>query len=300
MANSRTAASSRRPGAPRGARSEQRFKFLAWLRERGVTLADCNQHDIDQWFAGGPSTRNHARRFITFAVQRRIFGSLRVPYVKQGQPDAQPRPERIALVRRLFTDNELSVGDRVAGLLVLLYALPASRIGALPLDAVVVTGDQVLLRVAEEELPLPEPLAHLTATLAAQRRNMSTANPDSPWLFPGRLPGPPISVRQMLVRLHDIGVTRADRVSAFDELLREIPAPVPADLIGCHPGFAAERASVLATDWYSYAALRIRSPGLRHQARSGGSPRNADRRGWNCPCSGLRPWRGRRLILTRG
>lgn len=86
---------------------------------------------------------------------------------------------------------------------------------------------------------------------------MSTAaNPDSPWLFPGRLPGRPISARQMLVRLHDIGVTRAGRVSAFDELLREIPAPVLADLIGCHPGFAAERASVLATDWSTYAALR--------------------------------------------
>ncbi|MYS80034.1 hypothetical protein [Embleya scabrispora] len=61
-------------------------KFLAWLRARDTALADCTQHDVDRWFAGGPSTRNYARRFINFAVQRRICGTLRVPYVKHGQP----------------------------------------------------------------------------------------------------------------------------------------------------------------------------------------------------------------------
>lgn len=52
--------------------------------------------------------------------------------------------------------------------------------------------------------------------------------------------------------------TGTSRVAAFNELLREIPAPVLADLVGCHPRFAAERASALATDWANYAALRAR------------------------------------------
>ncbi|MBF6227123.1 hypothetical protein IU470_18680 [Nocardia abscessus] len=46
------------------------------------------------------------------------------------------------------------------------------------------------------------------------------------------------------------------QVTAFNELLREILAPVPADLVCCHPRFAAEHAFNLATDWANYAAIR--------------------------------------------
>lgn len=116
------------------------------------------------------------------------------------------------------------------------------------------------LRIAAEQLPLPEPLAGLTARLLAQRRNMATAaNPSSPWLFPGRLPGRPITPQQLLGRLRALGVTRAARTAAFDQLLREVPAPVLADVVGCNPRFAAERASALATDWATYAALRAKT-----------------------------------------
>src|SRR4029453_13963197 len=62
--------------------------FLTWLRSRGTTLAGCDQHDSDEWFATGPSTRVFARRFITFAVQRRICRPLRVPVPQHGQPSA--------------------------------------------------------------------------------------------------------------------------------------------------------------------------------------------------------------------
>ncbi|MFJ9371476.1 hypothetical protein ACIRRA_44745 [Nocardia sp. NPDC101769] len=54
------------------------------------------------------------------------------------------------------------------------------------------------------------------------------------------------------------GITGAGRVAAFNELLREIPAPVLADLVGCNSRFATERATTLATDWANYAAIRTR------------------------------------------
>jgi hypothetical protein len=239
--------------------------LLAWLRTRGTALAGCDQHDIDAWFANGPSTRAAARRFITFAVQRRICPPLRVPVPPHGQPNALPHHQRIALIRRLFTDEALPTGDRVAGLLVLLYAQPATRISRLLVDAVTITDQQVLLKIAAEELPLPEPLGDLTARLLAQRRNMGTAaNPASPWLFPGRLPGQPITAKQLLGRLRTLGITRAARTAAFDQLLRDIPAPVLADLVGCNPRFATERASALATDWATYAALRATTHVTNH------------------------------------
>jgi hypothetical protein len=86
----------------------------------------------------------------------------------------------------------------------------------------------------------------------------TAANPTSPWLLPGRHPNRPITISRLRDRIRNLGITRTSRVAAFNELLREIPAPVLADLVGCHPRFAAERASVLATDWANYAAVRAR------------------------------------------
>jgi hypothetical protein len=180
-----------RPSAWSTARQQTRVAvtFLNWLKDRGLTLAECTQHDIDDWFASGPTTHLLARTFMTFAVRRRLCPNLRLPAPPKATPDAQPQQERIALIRCLFTDDTLPAIDRVAGLLVLLYAQPAARITHLQVDDVTISGDQVRLRIAEEDLPLPEPLDQLTTTLITQRRNMGTAaNPTSPWLFPGQRP----------------------------------------------------------------------------------------------------------------
>jgi hypothetical protein len=252
--------------------------FLAWLRNRGKALAGCDKHDVDEWFANSPSTRTRdaARRFITFAVQRRICRPLRVPAPQHGQPNALPHHERIALIRRLLADDTLATGDRVAGLLVLLYAQPVARISRLPVDAVTVTGQQVRLQIAAEQLPLPEPLAELTARLVGQRRNMGTAaKPASRWLFPGRLPGQPITAKRLLSRLRALGVTRAARTAAFDQLLRDIPAPVLADLVGCNPRFAAERAAALATDWPPTQHSGPPMPSITHSRRNTSPTRDA-------------------------
>ncbi|MBF6302854.1 hypothetical protein IU459_35820 [Nocardia amamiensis] len=104
---------------------------------------------------------------------------------------------------------------------------------------------------------MPEPLGGLISDLITQRRNLGTAaNLTSSWLFPGQRPNQPITTRRLRERLRRLGITSASRVAAFNELLREIPAPVLADLVGCNPKFAAERASLLATDWANCAAIR--------------------------------------------
>jgi hypothetical protein len=143
--------------------------------------------------------------------------------------------------------------------MVLLYAQPATRITQIRLDDVTTRDDQVFLRIAAEELPMPAPVDSLITDLITQRRNMGTAaNTTSPWLLPGQRPNRPITTSRLRNRLRSLGITGTSRVAAFNELLREIPAPVLADLVGCHPRFAAERASALATDWANYAALRAR------------------------------------------
>lgn len=88
----------------------------------------------------------------------------------------------------------------------------------------------------------------------------TAANPESPWLFPGRSAGHPLEAKQLARRLGRIGVSRLGRLAAFHQLVTAIPAPVLAELLGYNPKVAAERAAELATDWAGYAALQSRDP----------------------------------------
>jgi len=49
--------------------------------------------------------------------------------------------------------------------------------------------------------------------------------------------------------------------------VREIPAPVVAELLGYNPRVAASRAAELAVDWADYASIRL-SEMVRSQANS--------------------------------
>jgi hypothetical protein len=169
------------------------------------------------------------------------------------------QPERITLVGRLVADDNLELIDRVAGCLVLLYAQPVTRLVKLKVVDLESRGEEVWLRLAGEHLPLPEPLSRLVLELRNRRRNMRTAaNPQSVWLFPGRSAGQPIRAGHLSRRLTAIGVGRTARVAAFHQLVREIPAPVVAELLGYNPRVAAARAAELAVDWAAYATIKVR------------------------------------------
>ena len=51
--------------------------FLAWLDGRGRHLGECTQHDLDQWFGTGPTTRRHVITFLSWARQQRIIRESR-------------------------------------------------------------------------------------------------------------------------------------------------------------------------------------------------------------------------------
>jgi hypothetical protein len=150
--------------------------------------------------------------------------------------------------------------DRVAGCLVLLYALPASRIsGLLTTDFQSIEGE-LTLRFGDDRVPVPAPLAALVDQLVAQRSNVTGAgHPDSNWLFPGRCAGQPIESEQLAERLNRHGVTRAARVAALDALLTTVPAPVLAKMLDRRPWRVADRSKMLGTDWRRYVGLRVQS-----------------------------------------
>ncbi len=243
-----------RPASTRGARGQINvtIRFLDWLDNRGRSLAECTQDDLDAWFADPTTTRLSAISFITWArTQQLCRPDLRVPVPQPATPTGMPHHDRVAIIRRLLHDNTINTADRVAGLLVALYAQPVTRISNLPITAVAIDGDRTLIQLADEQLDLAEPVGQLV------RRHLAE-NTTSEWLFPGRTPGRPRSAHGLAERITRHGVTRAARIGALHNLVQQIPSPVLAELIDYNPAVIAKRATALAAPWDHYAALRAR------------------------------------------
>lgn len=162
--------------------------FLHWLGERNTTLASCRQADIDAWWAeNSEHGRTCSRAFLNWAMQSHRFRrSLSIPAMKTSRRAALSEDERLDALGRLLADTEIPMKLRVAGVIVLLYAQPLTRIVRLTVDDGIRDGETVLL-LGEPASPVPAPVADLMLEHIADRDNMNTAtDPASRWLFPGR------------------------------------------------------------------------------------------------------------------
>jgi hypothetical protein len=233
-------------------------RFLVWLHDRGHDLGTATQADIDAWFAAGPSTRLHARTFIRWAITTRRSPTFALPPDRSAEPRPVPEQQRLALLDRFLHDENIDLVDRVAGSLVLLYALPLSRVHRLRLTDLHAGPDGLMLQLGADPVPVPEPLRDLITELAERHHTSRPDRHTGDWLFPGRIPGRPIEPDQLVERLNRLGITRAARTAALNALLRQIPSPVVAKVLNRRPWRVTARAKTLGTDWSNYAALRGR------------------------------------------
>lgn len=239
--------------------------FLAWLDERGQTLRSVGQGGIDVWFAEhGEHDRTCLRPFLAWAAANRETAAHKLPKIQTRASAPLSQTQRLELLRKVLTDETAALRSRVAAAIVLLYAQPLTRIARITLDDVIHDGGQLLLRLGDPPSPVPAPVADLIERHIAERTNMRTANPASPWLFPGRSAGQPLRSEYLSDLLHAIGVpTNAARGAALRQHLLEMPAPVVADALNYHYNTAARLAAETGTDWSRYAAGnhdRLRTP----------------------------------------
>jgi hypothetical protein len=239
--------------------------FLDWLASRDLALGSCPQAALDDWITNASiAQRGTTGNFMRWA-KRHKHTRLDFPAIRWDGPTRTIDTEtRWAHTRRLLHDDTLNPEDRVAGLLVLLYAQKAATISRLTLDHVRANGDEVHLVLGQEPIRLPQPLNALVLRLVATRRGHATIadNGTSPWLLPGGRPGQPISPDRLAERLHQIGFQPGPiRSTALFQLATELPAAILARMLGVHINVAVQWQRASSGDWMTYAAdVSRRSP----------------------------------------
>ena len=236
--------------------------LLAWLRERGTPLAASRQADIDQWLRTGPSALL-ARDFVSWSAGRGHCRPMEVPVPARVTGPAISQDERWALISRLLSDTAIDPTDRVAGCLLLLYGQPLSRIAAMTASQVTRCEDETFLLLGRHEVPVPGPLAAAVRDLTVNgRSHRGVGSPAATdWLFPGHMPGRPITPSTLGERLRAIGIyAQRGRRAALLDLAAQIPAAVLADALGLHQTTAAKWMHQAGGDWSRYAADLVRHP----------------------------------------
>jgi len=230
--------------------------FTTWLARRGRSLRQCRQADVDNWLATGPGA-GHVRGFLTWAAAHGHCQVLDAPGPASHTGTAASQDERWEQAARLLHDHTLDLTDRAAGCLLLLYGQQLSRIAAMTTSQVTSRDGTISIRLGDCDAPVPEPLGViLTELIRTGRSHAGTASPaTTPWLFPGGLPGRPITPQRLGQRLRTLGIyAMKGRRAALTDLAGQVPAAVLADLLNLAPGTAVHWTHQAGADWNRYAA----------------------------------------------
>jgi hypothetical protein len=233
-------------------------RFLHWLDEQRIPLAEARQPQLDRYLVQHPGRGASLDAFLDWTSRTRLSVPLNIPVPDKPLPNVTLGDEqRWRDVERLLHDHEIRRYVRVAGLFLLLFAQPLSRICRMTHDRVAENGALVTVAFDTEAVELPEPLDRLVLEQHAQATSGRYATHRTSWLFPGRHAGRPLATENFRSQLVTLGIQpNQARKAAMFQLAAEMPAPVLADLLGLAPTTASRWAKLAARDWSQYAAMR--------------------------------------------
>ncbi|MFD3522298.1 hypothetical protein [Streptomyces sp. NPDC058653] len=162
--------------------------FLDWLGGEGLAIGTCTQTDLERWMADPTvSYPDETGHFVRWSVQHRHARDLTYGTVRwTGLLSTIDSEKRWADARRLLNDDTLPTPDRVAGLLLILYAQKIANISQLTVGDVDFDGDTASITFGTSPVVLPAPLASLVRELIATRRGKAKiGTPEDP---PGSSP----------------------------------------------------------------------------------------------------------------
>lgn len=235
------------------------IEFLNFLAARERPLPHLNQHDIDAWFGARPSTREHATDFLYWARKHRHIPRVDLPRREKVHANPLGPSGRVSLLGRILTDDEAPLGVRVAAGIILLFGQPVNRTASLRFDAIRTTViGELEIRFASDWVPIPQPIAVLVDRWMNARTNLQTAaHRNSPWLFPGGMPGEHLVAGTISILLASHGISpRAAREAAWQDLVRDIPPTLLATAFGITTQSAEAYSRTAGARYARYAALR--------------------------------------------
>lgn len=231
--------------------------FCNWLTAHHTTLSAVTQTDLEAWIATGPSTRLIIDRFLAWSRRSHITSQdLTVPKHRRGTARRMPQPDQQEVLADVVSGTQLSARDRLAAILVLVFAQPIERIRNLTWDDIEITDATVDLTLAAVPITLAPPLDQLVRDLAAGPGHQQTAaHPDSPWVFRGTKPGSPINAMHLRQRLRPLFSVIAGRLGTITELSRTTPIAFLAETLGYAPAVLEHHATTAGADYGTYSKL---------------------------------------------
>ncbi len=131
-------------------------QFLDDLAGRSMLLSACTQSEVDDFMAHRATYPTRTAHFVRWAVTHRHAHNLTAPASQWAGPSG-PHDEdrRWEVARRLLHDDAAPTADRVAGLLLLLYAQHVNSIRHVTVDHIQHDGDKpkILLGTARSCCP---------------------------------------------------------------------------------------------------------------------------------------------------
>ena len=232
------------------------IKFLTWLEQtHRRTVNDCAQQDVDEYLASGPTTRHLIRTFFIWAKKSKVNVAVQIGFRQAKTSPTITQDHRLAWLKELLIGDSESLPYRVAGVLLLLYAQPLTKIASLQSTAISQADGETRIALGKAPIPVPEPFASQLNYHRHNRPNLRTAGgaAGSPWLFPSSRPGRHLDPQAIMQRLRWLGIDLlGSRNTALRELVSEIPALLVAEMLGYSDQVTQKHAAEAGNTWARY------------------------------------------------
>lgn len=236
------------------------IEFSNWLTaEHGITIEELTQAHIDRWQSTGPTTREHISRFIRWAIKARVIASdLEVTPHRRGTAPRMSTEQQNAVIEKVAHQQTLHPRDRLAAILMIVFAQRAEDIAALTWKQIAISADKVTVDLAGLPIDFPPPLDESVRSLAASNHNNQTAaHPNSPWVFRGYRPGMHVTPTHLRNHLRPILAALETRLGTLNELTQTTPIAILAETLGYSPQTLEAHARASASTYARYVATRL-------------------------------------------
>jgi integrase len=152
----------------------------------------------------------------------------------------------------------LHPSDRLAAILMIVFAQRAEDIAALTWKQITISADTVTINLAGLPIDLPPPLDEPVRALAASNHNNQTAaHPNSPWVFRGYRPRMHVTPTHLRNHLRPVLAALEARLGTLNELTQTIPIAILAETLGYSPQTLEAHARASASTYARYVATRL-------------------------------------------